>query len=148
MKQSTVANKLAALLGIADKVDIPEKFQDPKAKKNGRTGYVAVNEEDIQEFREAQGVIYFLQAPALFQYKKCENCGDTFLVSRRFVACCSYNCIKHSLEKKGMSWSKGHDLEALAMDPQVYDGNEPIWIRNLDKLENVLSRLVSMREKV
>lgn len=146
MRESTVANKLAELLGIKDKVEIPDKFLTPKEKKQkAKRGWEPVNEEDIQNFRQVQGVSYYLQAPMLFQHKVCKHCGEEFLVSRRFVAFCSYLCIKKDMEANGFEWLKGKDLEALANDPHVYGGNEPIWIKNLDKLQKALEHLTQLR---
>ena len=132
MKRETKQNKLNALLGIVEKVE------DYKAKSTGNI--VGISEDEIQEFREIQGLIYFLQAPTLFDAKKCPHCGEFFIVSRKYVAYCSYTCIKKSLEEVGINWTKDQDLEALAVDPQVYGGNEPIWVRR-SKLEHALKVL-------
>lgn len=137
MKTETYANKLAALLGLPDHV---AEVHAEKPKKN-KTSEVAVDENEVQSFRAAQGIIYFLQAPELFTQKVCKHCGESFLVSRKFVGYCSYTCIRKSLEEVGVQWAKGDDLEALARDPQVYQGNEPIWIKNIDKLKHALEVL-------
>lgn len=133
MRKTTQENKLNALLGLT------EKAVEVKAKSTGKI--TGVSEEEIQNFREAQGLIYFLQAPALFTPRTCNYCGEPFLVSRRNVAYCSYQCIKNSLAAVGIKWSKDGDLEALAMDPQVYNGNEPLWVRHsmLEKLRAMAS---------
>lgn len=140
MKKETTANKLAALLGLTDKVTIPEQFKDKTkpSKAKPTSAEIGISEAEIQDFRAAQGLIYFLQAPELFSMKICKHCGEGFLVSRKYVGFCSYTCIEKSLEEMGIKWRKGHDLEALARDPEVYDGNEPIWIRNLDRIKAVL----------
>lgn len=133
MRKITQENKLNALLGLT------AKAEEVKVRSTGRI--VGVTEEEIQEFREAQGLIYFLQAPALFTPKICPECEERFMVSRQYVKYCSYQCIKTSLVKIGIKWSKGKDLERLAQDPQVFDGNEPLWIRQsvLMKLEEMAS---------
>lgn len=117
------ADKLNALLGIT------EKAAEVQTRSTGKI--VGITEPEIQEFREAQGLVYFLQAPALFSPRVCANpdCGEPFMVSRKHVAFCSYTCIKANLARLGFTFTKGNDLEALANDPQVYEGNEPIWIR-------------------
>lgn len=143
MKKETYAQKLAKLLGLE------EVHQEVvKKKTNTYNRAEAISEDRIQSFRAAQGIIYFLQAPRLFSLKKCTHCGEEFLVSRQFVACCSYTCITKGLEEKGIQWSKGEDLEALANDPNVYEGNEPIWIRNLDQLEAALRSLTESRSSL
>lgn len=138
MKRETQLDKLNALLGINKEV-----VQEVKAKTTGNT--VGITEDNIQKWRELQGIVYFLQAPALFQPKSCANCGTKFVVSRLFVSCCSYDCITESLRKQGIEWSKGSDLEALTIDPQVYNGNEPIWIRQptLSRLQEILASLLN-----
>ena len=136
MKKETVDNKLNALLGI--KTEVVEEI---KVRYSGKV--VGISEEEIQTFREAQGILYFLQAPALFTAKVCPHCKETFLVSRKYVSYCSYTCIRKSLNEQGIEWKKGDDLEALAGDPQVYNGNEPIWISNrvLERLKETLETL-------
>lgn len=135
MKKETYANKLAALLGLT------EVHQEVKQKKEARQGKIqGISEEEIQEFREFQGITYFLQAPALFQAKVCKHCGEHFLVSRLYVAYCSYTCIRKSLNELGLEWRKGRDIETLINES--YEGNEPIWIRDLPKLRAALETLV------
>lgn len=135
-KPTAAENKLNALLGLTAKVE--------EVTQTSTGNFYGVSEDELQKFREAQGLIYFLAAPALFHPKKCKNCGEPFIVSRMFVACCSYTCIRKDLEKRGFKWEKGRDLEAIVMDPQVYDGNEPIWIREpqLSKALEVLTTLL------
>lgn len=122
-RASNAANALNALLGITEKV------AEVQTRTTGRI--VGVTEAEIQEFREGQGLIYYLLAPELFTPRVCANpdCGEPFLVSRKHVSYCSYSCINTSLNKMGLKFHKGNDLETLAQDPQVYNGNEPIWIR-------------------
>lgn len=142
MKKDTYAKKLAELLGIED---VKQKVDE---KKKQRQGIIeGITEEEIQGFREAQGIIYFLQAPALFQFKICKECGADFLVSRLYVAYCSYTCIKLNLNKMGFEWRKGNDIETLVADPQTYNGNEPIWIRNLENLKAALEYLTSSQQE-
>lgn len=142
MKKSTTVNKLAALLGITEDVVAKSVHvqSDPKVQKELKKKsdkYTGVSESEIQNFRAAQGIIYFLQAPELFSPKVCPHCGEQFLVSRQFVAFCSYTCIAKDLESKGIGWSRAGDIKSLANS--VYEGNEPIWIRNLDRLRTVLT---------
>lgn len=143
MKKETAANKLAAILGLSTNT-LPHNLKTEQQKKEAKskvTHDVAINEAEIQSFRAAQGIIYFLQAPQLFSSRTCKHCGEQFLVSRKFIGYCSYTCIRKSLEELGITWRKGEDLEALADDPQVYDGNEPIWIRNIKQLREALEHL-------
>lgn len=137
MKKETQLDKLNALLGITKQVE------EVKIKSTGNT--VGISEETIQKWREIQGIIYFLQAPALFSSKTCKNCNTKFLVSRLYVAFCSYDCITESLRKLGITWEKGSNPEALALDPQVYDGNEPIWIQQptLSRLKEILQEFTN-----
>lgn len=146
MRKSTVQNKLAALLGLEDfKVD-EKSGKSVKDIKNYNQP-VGISEDEIQDFRAAQGLVYFLQAPELFSAKNCPHCGEQFLVSRQFVAFCSYTCIKKDLENKGIGWSRGSDLEALAQS-DIYEGNEPLWVKNLDQLQSILETLLQARSKV
>jgi hypothetical protein len=135
MKKETAAAKFEALFGIKEQVE------EVKIKSTGKI--IGVTEEEIQKYREAQGLWYFLQAPALFTMKKCkrENCGEIFAVSRKYVAFCSYDCLRLDLKDQGIDWnrSRNYDIELLVQDPDVYDGNEPIWIR-----ESVLKKLEEM----
>lgn len=140
MKKETAAAKFEALFGIQ------QQAEEVKIKSTGKV--IGVSEDEIQKYREAQGLWYFLQAPALFTMKKCrrENCGEIFAVSRKYVAFCSYDCLRLDLKDQGIDWNKSrnYDIELLVQDPDVYDGNEPIWIREsvLKKLEE----MVSLRE--
>lgn len=138
-KPTAAENKLNALLGLTSKAE--------EVKANGSTGlFYGVSEAEMQDFRSAQGLIYFLQAPELFHPKTCKFCKEPFIVSRMFVACCSYTCIRKDLERRGFKWEKGRDLEQVILDPQVYNGNEPIWVREpqlsraLDILTNLLQK--------
>jgi hypothetical protein len=137
MKKETLQEKLNALLGLTETAKVI------KEKATGRV--VGVTEEEIQEFREIQGLIYFLQAPQLFTPKVCPNCNTPFVVSRKQVAFCSYLCIAEDLRKKGLEWRKGNDIELLVQDPQVYDGNEPLWIREplLQRIQEMVTSLLN-----
>lgn len=137
MKRETQQDKLNALLGLTTKAE------EVKIQRTGNA--VGITEDQIQKWREIQGLIYFLQAPHLFQPKTCKNCGIKFVVSRLFVSCCSYDCITEDLRNMGIEWTKGDDLEKLALDPQVYGGNEPLWVResSLSKLKGMLDELLS-----
>jgi hypothetical protein len=148
MKAETTREKLNALLGLLDDDEtaaVVEKVQEEKARQEqSRVGiHVGIPEAEIQKFREMQGIIYFLMAPQLWQSKTCPNCGIPFMVSRLFVAYCSYDCINESLRNiLGNDWSRLDDLEKVVVDPQVYDGNEPIWIRNIPRFKKVLASLI------
>jgi hypothetical protein len=141
MKKDTVAAKLNALFGDA----FVKKVEEVKTKTTGKV--VGISEEEIQEFREAQGILYFLEAPALFTYKVCGHCGADFFVSRLNVKFCSYSCIKLELQKQGFEWRKGNDIEALIADPQVYNGNEPIWISS-QSLQSIREMVKSLPENL
>lgn len=138
MKPETKLRKMMEALGLADKLE-----EHVEVKKNLNRP-VAVDESKIQSFRAMQGVSYFLQAPELFTLKVCKHCGGEFLVSREFVACCSYTCIKNDLAEIGINWTKDEDIEALVKT--VYEGNEPIWVRNIESLTRALTALTSHRE--
>lgn len=139
MKKSTVANKLNELLGITTKVE------EVKTKSTGKI--VGITEEEIQTFREAQGLIYFLQAPSLFTPKICPHCKEGFMVSRKYVSYCSYTCIEKSLEELGITWSRKGNIDSVVKD--IYDGNEPLWIHqsNLKKLHGIVSNLLSVHSE-
>src|SRR5699024_1904905 len=132
MKKETKANRLIELLDLQDKVANPYQTKPRKPKP--------VPEDEVQEFREAQGYLYFFQAPELFTRRQCKNCGDGFFVSRQLVSYCSYACIKEALNNMGLEWRRGKDIYTIIQES--YDGNEPIWIRNLDKLKTILTELL------
>lgn len=142
MKQETYLNKLNELLGID-----PGVAQQIKKKVEAKKGNViGVTEDEIQEYREAEGILYFLEAPHLFHARVCKRCEEPFLVSRLHVAYCSYNCIEHSIwDLYGVKWSRSTQLET---DPElvvreVFEGNEPIWIRRLPTLQKALIKLTN-----
>lgn len=141
MKAETAEAKLNALFGDL----FAEKVKEVKTKTTGRV--VGVTEEEIQEFREIQGILYFLEAPALFEYKVCGHCKADFYVSRKYVKFCSYGCMKLEMRKQGFEWRKGNDIEALVLDPQVYNGNEPIWIRSRS-LQLIREMVLSLPENL
>lgn len=141
MKKETAEAKLNQLFGDM----FVKKVEEVKVKTTGRV--VGITEEEIQEFREIQGILYFLQAPALFSYKVCGHCGADFFVSRKYVKYCSYTCMKLEFRKQGFEWRKGNDIEALVLDPQVYDGNEPIWIRSR-ALQSIREMVLSLPENI
>ena len=152
MKQSTAEQKLMELLGIKDVEPSHAEPEKPKARAKAKPGdsnayaFTAVEEVEIQSFRAIQGFLYYLQAPKLFTYLKCRECHEPFMVSRRNVAFCSYNCIAKNCESQGFVWNKGMlDLEVMVNDTQLYNGNEPIWIRQPEK---VLDALITMFELV
>lgn len=135
MKKETYQDKLNKLLGITDVAN------EIKAKQERKRGKIqGITEDEIQEFRSMQGIIYFLQAPELFTPKVCPHCGENFLVSRLYVKYCSYTCIRKSLNEQGFEWRKSHDIELLIKE--TYEGNEPLWIKNLPNLMQILSTLM------
>ena len=137
MKRETMQNKLAEILGLDQfKVDTDAK---KKSASKATEKFVGITEDEIQSFRAAQGLVYFLQAPELFSLKTCPHCTAEFLVSRQYVAFCSYTCISKDLEAKGIKWTKGEDIDSLIT--AVYDGNEPIWVRNVDRIRQILDTL-------
>ena len=137
-KPTAAENKLNALLGLTEKVE--------EVRANTSGSFYGVSEDEIDKFRAAQGLIYFLAAPKLFHPKVCRHCKEPFIVSRQFVACCSYTCIRKDLEERGFKWSKGDDLEALAQYHEVYNGNEPIWVKQ-PQLSQALEVLKILLEK-
>lgn len=136
MKQETMANKMAALLGI-DTSKVSHSFTEKPRNPRLSPAMEAVQEHEIQTFRAVQGIIYFLQAPELFTPKTCKQCGDGYLVSRRNVGHCSYSCLRKSIKEiTGQEWTRGHDFDVIIKE--VWDDNEPIWIKNLDRIRAVL----------
>ncbi len=146
MKRETTINKLNALLGITD--DVVQEIKKKESIKKGRV--IGITEDEIQTYRQAEGVSYFLQAPELFHARVCKNCGEPFLVSRLHVAYCSYDCIAASVwNDYGVVWSRERQLDS---DPEqlvkeIFDGNEPLWIRNLPMLQKALSVTTAALEK-
>lgn len=147
MKKETYLNKLTDLLGIDPSLveEHKDAYLDEKTKKKNQRDN-PIPEERIQNFRAAQGLTYFFQAPELFQPKICKHCGEGFLVSRMFVAYCSYTCIEKECEQRfGFKWSRKGNIESLVQE--VYEGNEPIWIKNLDRVQAVLDSVKALQEK-
>ena len=144
MKRSTMQNKLAELLGL-DQFKVDAKTGQTLKDKNTNVA-VGITEEELQEFRAAQGLSYFLQAPELFTPKVCPHCGEGFLVSRQYVKFCSWTCIRKDLEERGLVLNKGEDLESFIerKNRDAYEGNEPLWIRDLDKLKSALEKLAAL----
>jgi hypothetical protein len=138
MKKETTLDKLNAILGIK------AAAEELKVKSSGKT--VGISEDEIQTWREIQGLIYFLQAPALFQPRVCKNCNTKFVVSRLYVAFCSYLCIKEDLRNKGIEWTRDSNIEELVLSKHVYEGNEPLWVKEptLSKLREMLDELFKM----
>lgn len=141
-----MAKRMLEALGMED---LKAKIEPPKPPVNNGDKDVRkfrpVEESQIQAYREIQGIAYFLQAPKLFTQVTCRECNTPFLVSRKFVLYCGYPCMMESMRKQGLEWSKQGDLEAVAMDPQVWDGNEPLIIKNLDQLKKALEALCSVQ---
>lgn len=146
MKKETYANKLFELLGLQEKAqELAPELVDPKGHKSKYNRVQEIPEEKIQDFRAAQGLIYFLRAPELFSSRICPHCGEHFLVSRMYVAFCSYTCIKKDLNERGLEWRKGRDIEVIVRE--VYDGNEPLWI-SPDMVKRLLAVLNSPQESL
>lgn len=151
MKKTTAEEKMLALMAeAAQAVGMTEEFTQVAERtvnrKQNRRDIVSITEEEIQAFREVQGIMYFFQAPALWTAAICkrQSCRAPFLVSRKYVAYCSYTCIeKNMLEEWGTTWTFHKDgpqgYEAAAN--HIYEGNEPLWIRNLKSLESCLAML-------
>lgn len=137
MKIDTYARKLAELLG-GELTNLVPTISNKSGKATLNLP-VGITEDEIQTFRAAQGLRYFLQAPELFTPKVCPHCNEGFLVSRMYVAFCSYTCILKSLEEQGIAWSRKDEYELLTKD--VYEGNEPIWIKNLDVIHTMIETL-------
>lgn len=142
MKDETRLKKLAELLGITQEVEVHVE------KKNNRNKVIEIPESEIESFRAAQGVLYFLQAPELFTARLCKwrECQQPFAVSRQFVAYCSYTCLKDSLADIGIDWNRGGLTDAdkiqLTIDT-IWEGQEPLWIREpiLSRVRSVLNTL-------
>jgi hypothetical protein len=142
MKEETRLAKLAELLGIKTEVEVHIE------KKSNRNKVIEISEEEIQEFRAVQGVVYFLRAPELFKARLCSwrECGQPFAVSRQFVSVCSYTCLKDSLADLGIDWNRDGNTDAekilLTIDG-VWEGQEPLWIREplLSRVRSVLNSL-------
>ncbi len=140
MKKETYAEKLNRMLGITAEVEVV------KEKEKSRKGNIeGITEDEIQSFRAAQGILYFLQAPELFQAKVCPHCKASFLVSRLYVGYCSYTCIRKSLNEQGFEWRKGQDIESVIND--VYEGNEPLWIKNLPLLKSKIDQAITLSQQ-
>lgn len=140
MKKDTRAAKLAELLGIAPVI------QQIVEKKSNTNKFVEVPEDKIEDFRAAQGLIYFLQAPELFTMKVCKHCKADFAVSRQFVNLCSYTCIKASLAEIGIDWNRNDtsDTEKIEMTINgIWEGQEPLWLKSdmLTRIKTVLNTL-------
>ncbi len=144
MKATTTASKLAALFGIQQEVVETSTIHEEENKKNGKGKFRGIPEESIQNYREAQGLIYFLQAPKLFTARTCKHCGEGFLVSRHQVAYCSYNCIELELKKMGIDeWSRKNDIPSLVKE--IYDDNEPLWVRNIDGIKSLINQVETLK---
>lgn len=139
MKPETAQKKLAKMLGLEQHLD-----KHVEKKKNKFGNLTGITEDEIQAFREVQGLIYFLQAPELFTARVCQftDCGQPFLVSRKFVAYCSYTCIEKSMKEAwGTTWTYSGRYEDAAV--KLYEKNEPLWIRNMAALKTCLEWLTA-----
>ncbi len=145
MKKETYAQKMAALglipQELVDKAKSAVSAVTSKPKDKKAVTFEYVEEARIESYREAQAISYFLQAPKLFTLKTCPHCKQDFYVSRNFVKFCSHTCIKKDFEERGILWEKGNDLEALANDPEVWNGNEPLQFKNIEGLKAALEVL-------
>lgn len=137
MKPETIAKKLLETLGLQDVVDTSHFSDKPVSKRSKR--FAGIPEEEIQIYREGQALIYFFQAPELFTSKICKRaeCQNPFLVSRHQVSYCSYHCIEEEcLRIFGVKWTRKKDMELMVKE--VWEGNEPLIIRNLERIRAVL----------
>lgn len=137
MRKETMHNKLMELLGLEDrKIEVDQRGRAVSKKNDAPLG---VSDEELDSYREAQAVVYFLRAPELFSHKVCPHCGENFLISRQFVAFCSYTCIYKDLESKGIIWS-AKSKHRFEIDEEFVkeklEGNEPLWIRQ-DMIERI-----------
>jgi len=140
LKKETAKDRLAKLLGLEV---VKEETEKKEKIRQGNTE--GVTEEEIQNFREFEAIVYYLQAPQLFHPRLCKQCGAPFLVSRLQVAYCSYNCIEYSIYANyGIKWTRSTDKEVMVKE--VYGGNEPLWIRNVWTLQKALEKLLSLPE--
>lgn len=139
------------LLGITE---IAEKIIEKKQRVQ-RGVLDDLPEELIQEFRTLQGVILYLKAPKLFTSYIChwEECKQPFMVTRRHIVYCSWECMRNGIQSYGFDWEKGAGIEfdeakmlALIEDRGLFAGQEPIWIRDLDILKVALQKLIDTVE--
>jgi hypothetical protein len=136
MKDETYLKKLNKILGISP--EVAEQAAIQRKIQQGDT--VGIPDEEIEKFRELEGVIYFLQAPELFHSRVCAWCDASFFVSRLNVAHCSYSCLEaHIWEDYGVKWRRRENMELMVKE--VYGGNEPLWVRNLPRLQKALLKL-------
>lgn len=135
MKKETYANKLVELFGLQDKVDTTIYSDKPLHKRKKR--FAGISEEQIQEYRHPTAFWYFLQAPELFSSRVCKHCEMPFLVSRHQVAFCGYDCVERQImQDYGVKWTRKGNIELMVKE--VFDGNEPLWITNLDEIERLV----------
>lgn len=135
MKKETYLQKMAALF---DDVDLPPEILAPeKIGTKANPLDIAIKEEEIARFRARQGLVYFLLAPELFFPRTCRKCEAPFLVSRKQVAYCSYNCLQHDIKDNfGIRWERMDNMELTVKE--VWDGNEPLWVNNLDQIQQLV----------
>ena len=123
MKKETYANKLAKMLGLETLAPEPSTKKTVGAKPN----YTGIEFSQIEHYREATALSLFLQAPALFSPATCKHCNEPFLVSRHFVAFCSYGCLKADLYELGIEWHPEARIDE-AYVRRVWDDNEPLRV--------------------
>ena len=126
MKEETYAKKLAKMLGLDESL-VETSTVEKSAKKATGSQFTAVEFDAIERYREATALNLFLEAPALFTVVKCKWCEEVFAVSRRFVAFCSYHCLKKSLAHIGIEWSPEVSVETAYVQ-RVWDDNEPLRV--------------------
>ena len=153
MKPETYADKLNKLLGIdtetAEKLasdDNPLVKRKKQEEFKSQPRVYGYTDDEFHDIRIMQGTLYFLQAPELFTIKQCPVCTEWFAVSRQAVGYCSYDCMNKKFKELGMEFRKGGDLVALANDPQVWRGNEPLWTIHLSKLKKSLQVIIDSIE--
>ena len=139
MKKDTYLKKMAELLGVEVSEDKIETYREEKEVKKKNNKFNAIREEEINSFRARQGLIYFFLAPELFSARVCKECGAPFLVSRHQVAYCSITCLNlWALNNFGFQWNRLNNIELAVKE--VWEGNEPLWVNNLDAIQNVIDQ--------
>ena len=118
---------------------------DPPPVKQPRKVIQAMEEFDLQKIREAEGVAFFLNAPDLFSLRTCQWCGVEFLVSRREIWYCGIPHLQLGLNRQGIKWDKDKGFEAIVHDH--FEDNEPIWIRRLNDIREILTDFEPMARK-
>ncbi len=148
---STAEQKLAELLGIKTD-EVPLTHAEEPKRKRAKPGdqrsyaFTAVGHQEIDNERNLQGFLYYLRAPELFTYLKCRECHEPFMVSRRFIAFCSYGCMIKNCRDQGYEWTKGQG-DAEVVIKEVFENNEPIWINNPNQMLAVFERTLDIMQQ-